>query len=274
MNERVLMTGVNNAPPQNLPDGVEQVVNIVANVLGDSATAMYLFGSSVVGGLRPNSDLDFLIVVEQPLSEDMRRQLVTEIMKVSGRKALAGPARPVELTVIVKSNLVPWRYPPRREFQYGEWLRADFEKGHLPQPVNDPDLAVIITKVRDHGLALLGLPAKELFEPVDIEDMRRATRESLPTLMADFHGDERNVLLTLARMWLTLSTGKVVPKNVAAEWAIAHLPTEHQEVLELARCAYLGECTDDWQRYEQQAKEVAGFMEQAIQQLLSTDNNS
>jgi aminoglycoside 9-adenylyltransferase len=268
------MTGVNNALPQNLPDSVEQVVNIVTDALGDSITAMYLFGSSVVGGLRPNSDLDFLIVVEQPLSEDMRRQLVTEIMKVSGRKALAGPARPVELTVVVQSEVVPWRYPPKREFQYGEWLRADFEKGYLPQPVHDPDLAVIITKVRDHGLALLGVSAKELFEPVSIEDIRHGTRESLPTLMADFHGDERNVLLTLARMWLTLSTGKVVPKDVAAAWAIAHLPTEHREVLELARCAYLGECTDNWQLYEQQAKDVAGFMEQAIQQLLSSRNDS
>lgn len=268
------MTGVNNAIPQNLPDGVEQVVNIVTNVLGNSVIAVYLFGSSVVGGLRPNSDLDFFVVVEQPLSEDMRRQLVAELMKVSGRKALAGPARPVELTVVVNSDLVPWRYPPKREFQYGEWLRADFEKGHLPQPVHDPDLAVIITKVREHGLAFLGSPAKELFEPVTIEDIRRATRESLPTLMADFHGDERNVLLTLARMWLTLSTGKVVPKDVAAKWALDHVPTEHQEVLELARCAYLGECTDDWQLYEQQAKGVAGFMEQTIRHLLTSRNDS
>src|SRR6266540_352922 len=33
-----------------------------------------------------------------------------------------GPARPVELTIVVQSEVRPRRYPPRRELWYGEWL--------------------------------------------------------------------------------------------------------------------------------------------------------
>lgn len=51
--------------------------------------------------------------------------------------------------------------------------------------------------------------------------MRRSVGEALPDLLpdllTDLVGDEHNVLLTLARMIMTLHTGAVVPKDVAAE---------------------------------------------------------
>ncbi len=36
--------------------------------------------------------------------------------------------RSLEVTVVNRNNVVPWRYPPRYEFMYGEWLREEFEK--------------------------------------------------------------------------------------------------------------------------------------------------
>lgn len=42
------------------PDGVPQVVGVVRWSLGTSIVGAYLFGSSTVGGLKPQSDLDVL----------------------------------------------------------------------------------------------------------------------------------------------------------------------------------------------------------------------
>jgi hypothetical protein len=48
--------------------------------------------------------------------------------------------------------------------------------------------------------------------------------DELPSLVADLESDTRNVLLTLARMWTTVATGRIVSKDAAAAWALERLP--------------------------------------------------
>ncbi len=33
------------------------------------------------------------------------------------------------MTLAQKEAINPWHYPPHFDFQYGEWLRTDFENG-------------------------------------------------------------------------------------------------------------------------------------------------
>lgn len=251
-----------------LPERVPEITTIIKHILKDNVLSIYLFGSAVMGGLKPNSDLDFFVLVEQPLSDKVRQQLVTELMKVSGRKALHGPARPVELTIVKRLAVIPWRYPAEREFQYGEWLREEFEQGHWPKTFVDPDLAVLISKVRNNSLVLIGKPAHEAFDPVPIQDIHRGIEVSLPVLLNDLYGDERNVILTLARMWRTVSTGEIVSKDQAALWALERLPSEYRAVLDLARKAYLGECRDDWQPFKEQVNAFSLHVQQVIKDML------
>ncbi len=59
-------------------------------------------------------------------------------------------------------------------------------------------------------------------------------------------GDERNVVLTLSRIWYSAITGKIAPKDVAADWAIKRLPAQYQPVLLEAKQAYLGQKKITW----------------------------
>ncbi|WP_197711199.1 nucleotidyltransferase domain-containing protein [Azospirillum brasilense] len=55
------------------PRSCEQTVAaaaVVRDILGDAASAAYLYGSAVAGGLRPNSDLDILVVTDRSLSDE------------------------------------------------------------------------------------------------------------------------------------------------------------------------------------------------------------
>jgi len=56
---------------------------------------------------------------------------------------------PIEMTLVEKAAINPWKYPPHFDFQYGEWLRESFEKGIIEpwQTYEMPDLAVIIMQV-------------------------------------------------------------------------------------------------------------------------------
>ena len=122
---------------------------------------------------------------------------------------------------------------------YGEWLREQFDKGAIPEPTYDPDLAILLSQLRENSINLFGPEATEVIEPVPMTDIRRAIKESLPGLIASIEGDERNVILTLARMWLTSSSGRICSKDQAAEWAIPKLAKEHATLLEKAKKAYL-----------------------------------
>ncbi len=94
---------------------------------------LYLYGSAVLSGLRPNSDLDLLMVTERSLTVDEREGLVGFLFQFSGRRATVTPGRPLELTSVVRDDVVPWSYPPTCDFVYGEWLRTEFTDGRLPQ---------------------------------------------------------------------------------------------------------------------------------------------
>lgn len=177
------------------------------------------------------------------MTVDERRTLVERLMQISGSRAMSGPARPVELTLVVQSDVRPWRYPPCVEFQYGEWLRADYERGAVPEPAESADLTTVLAMARQAGRDLLGPPIATLLDPVPAADLRRASLDSLPELLVDLETD-RNVVLTLARMWFTLATTEFAPKDVAADWALERLPAELHRPVTYARDWYLGRAPD------------------------------
>ena len=78
------------------------------------------------------------------------RELIDGFLAISGSRAtaIAGPARSLEVTIAVRSDIVPWRYPPRLDFQYGDWFRPEYARGELaPWESPHPDLAIVLTTV-------------------------------------------------------------------------------------------------------------------------------
>lgn len=251
-----------------IPDEATQAQSIIEAVLGDSIVGIYLFGSAVVGGLKPNSDVDILVAASNPPTLIQRKTLVAQLMSSSGAIGNSQAKRPLELTVITVSDVVPWQFPPRAEFVYGEWLREEFEAGNVPEPVRDPDLAIVLKKVIDNSLPLYGTDAASLFEPVPLTDIRMAIRDSLPNLLAETAGDERNVVLTLSRMWLTAATGDIAPKDIAAQWAEKQAPADYALLLRYAREGYLGQVEDRWEDCREDFEALASYMKKSIESCL------
>ncbi|MEC1771843.1 aminoglycoside nucleotidyltransferase ANT(9) [Schinkia azotoformans] len=254
---------------EKIPKQAMQALKIVEELLESSIVGVYLFGSAVNGGLRINSDVDVLVVVNHSLPEVTRKKLTDRLMLISGKIGNTDSVRPLEVTVINHSDFVPWLYPPRNEFTYGEWLRSEFEKGQIQEPTSDPDLAIVLAQVRKNSISLFGPDASDIFAPVPMTDIRRAIKDSLPGLIEGIKGDERNVILTLARMWQTVSIGEISPKDVAAKWALPRLPKEHSTLLDLARKAYRGEHFDKWEGLDSEVTALVNHMKNSIESCLS-----
>ena len=246
-------------------DQIEAVVRALNAALEPGILrGVYLYGSAVDGGLGPDSDLDVLAVADRPMRPDERQALVERILPLSGRATRPASWRPVELTVVVESDVRPWRYPPRLELQYGEWLRDAFMGDDPPGARPSPDLAILLTAVRAAARPLLGPVAERLLDPVPPADLRRAMLNELPQLLMDLEADTRNVVLTLARMWTTSVTGDVRSKADAAAWVLERLPAAHRPVLELARAAYVGERLDRWDDQRDAARAYVDFVADRI----------
>jgi hypothetical protein len=71
-------------------------------------------------------------------------------------------------------------------------------------------------------------------------DLVRAVVGMVPALLADLEDDTRNVLLTLARIVVTVETGEIVAKDEAADLVIPRLDEGCAAVLRRARDAYHG----------------------------------
>lgn len=241
----------------------------IRSILRDALLAVYLHGSAVSGGLRPQSDVDLLAIVDCPMADEQRRDLLAALLRMSGRHPRpVGEPRCIELMVFLRADIAAPDFPARAEFIYGEWLRDTFECGGLPLPMSDPENTLVLAQARQEAVPLFGPDAKELLPSLPPEQIRRAMRDALPSLGDSLQGDERNVLLTLARMWRTSATGDFITKDAAATWAASQMPDEEADMLIYAREAYLGKVKDDWQDRQTASERTAAFLRQRVSELL------
>ena len=253
-------------PYLDLPskEQLKQTASRIQVLFPKELTGIYLYGSAALECLRPESDLDLLIFINRPLTESARASLTQELLCLSGRPH--SDRKPIELSVVNRHAIDPWRFPPRFEYMFGEWLRTDMENGTVPQPFSDPDNVLLLWQARLHAIPLTSQsPAiDKLIAPIPFEEIRRAIRGALPNVLASYKGDERNVLLTLSRMWYTLDTGKFASKDQATLWAEGKVPAEHASLLRLARDAYLGNTSDRWDDQEDNVLCLLAFMRRAV----------
>jgi predicted nucleotidyltransferase len=253
------------------------IVELARTVLGTDLAGVCLHGSAVLSGLRPTSDLDLLVITRRVTSEVQRHALGSGLLDLSprppwlanvlGGTATSRPGYPVELSVVAQAEVRPWRYPPRREFQYGEWLREQFERGEIGVPAPCPDLAIHLSVALQADAPVFGPSPRELLDPVPAGDVARASLGGVPDLIADLEWDTRNVILTLARVWTTLVTGEIRSKDAAADWVLARLDRRDQPVLARARAEYLGAEVRGWADAWPQVQAYVRHVTEALDQL-------
>lgn len=240
---------------------IKDSLDLLRKILGPDLLGVYLYGSSVVGGLQKYSDIDLFVVTNRATTSEEKRQLIASLLQISGLY-MKSSKRPIEMTLVDKAMINPWRYPPQFDFQYGEWLRDCFEKG-ITEPWTTyamPDLALIITQVLLQSQNLWGQEPAQLLARVPYRDFMKAMLHDVDRLITDLEHDTRNVLLTYARIWSTLETDAIRSKPAAADWVINRLPKKYQPVMKRAKSICIGVENEHWDDIETLIKPCADFM--------------
>ncbi|MDH1176647.1 aminoglycoside adenylyltransferase family protein [Achromobacter mucicolens] len=248
------------APPIAIAAQIDDARRVIERHLGTRLAAIHLFGSAVAGGLQPHSDIDLLATVTEPPDTATLHALALELLTVSAPPGQSPSLRALEVTVMTLQHTVPWRHPARRELQFGEWLREDLLAGIVEPPMQDHDLAIVLTKVLGHSIPVVGPPADQILYAVPRQDLTRALLDTVAQWNhpEDWADEERNIILALARIWYTAVTGEIASKSDAATWLLERIDPPHRPILSKAHAIYLGRATDDLA--ERHARETAAFI--------------
>ncbi len=240
---------------------------LLKKILGTNLFGVYLYGSSLVGGLQKYSDIDLFIVNNRVTTLEEKTQLIASFLQISGIY-MKSSKRPIEITIVEKAAINPWQYPPYFDFQYGEWLRESFEKGIVePWLTHEmPDLALIVTQVLLKSQTLWGLEPEQLLVHVPYHDFINAMLDDVDRLAADLEDD------TYARIWSTLETNAIRSKPAAADWVTNHLPKVYQAVIKRAKSICIGLENEHWDDIKELIKPCADFMVNKINAQISLIN--
>ncbi|MBI4225639.1 DUF4111 domain-containing protein [Candidatus Roizmanbacteria bacterium] len=191
----------------------------VGKVLGDEVIGIYLFGSLTYGDFNPDrSDIDLLVVVKYPLAKG-KIKLLKKFHVDLGKKYPKWAKRhessytPIDFFKNILPPTKPRPYFGSGKFypkaQYGnEWLINNY----------------LLYK---HGITFMGPDFKNLVEPINIEDVKKACIRDLhkewkpkindQTWLEESH-HQAYIVLNLCRILYTIKNDLVTSKKVSASW--------------------------------------------------------
>jgi len=206
---------------KRVPDSAVQQLRRLVSALREALPTLagvILHGSAATTGFEPRrSDLDVLAIVSADPGTAALKHAGQAILHVSG------DPHPLEISVLLASDVQHWHHPCPHLLHFGEDHRARFEAGlFVPQSATDVDLAMHVVVAKARGIVLLGsFPLSELPE------VPRA--DFLDAILADFAWvsvqDEdlsdyeiSNACRTLAY----LREGLVLSKSEGRRWCADH----------------------------------------------------
>ena len=185
--------------------------------LGDALLGVYAGGSYALGSYEPGrSDVDVTAVVAEPLAPEAKRALVAALR----HEALPCPARGLELVVYPLATARSGGDEPGFELNLNTGARMDFRADEAPGDIEGFWFAIDRSILRDHGVALHGPPAAELFAAIP-----RATLLPLLAESVRWHRDSdvplgSDVVLNTVRGLHFAEHGQWISKPAAAAWLL------------------------------------------------------
>jgi streptomycin 3"-adenylyltransferase len=183
-------------------------------VVGPALIGVYLHGSAALGGFRPGvSDVDLLVVVENPLQQPSVLGDVTRVLQESHESA---PGRGIEASVILG------------EVARAGGHRLDFELHVCTDPNDpkvvdgaghpgDPDLILHMAVCRQSAITVFGPNPAAVFAEVDLELVVGQMISELTWSLG--HGSEAYAVLNACRARFYLETRMFCSKLDGGLWA-------------------------------------------------------
>ena len=231
--------------PQEIVPVLRQHAQILLGVLGEKLTGIYIHGSAALGGFTfMQSDLDYLVLISNPLTQEERKKLANSFLKIYGKDA---PAKGVEMSIVIKGFVGKnFRYPTPYEFHMGD--KEQIRLHGLPHKIEmtDPDLSAHFTITKKRGLCIYGKSIDEVFTEVpqkyylasvalDSEDSFKNIQEKTGSAYCVV---PQYAVLNFCRVLAFIDEHLIISKTEAGEWALKNLPKKNHPIISAALQEY------------------------------------
>jgi predicted nucleotidyltransferase len=212
------MSVVAPTPYPDLNNVLRELVESVQAVLSDNFVAACLQGSFAVGDFDRHSDVDFIIVTGEELSDDQVQGLQTGHERIFSLDC--GWAQHLEGSYFTKEIL-------RDYSQRGKQLWY-LDNGHRSLARSDHCNTVVVRWIlREHGVALAGPAPATLVDPIPVEILRQEIKKTISDWGRKILAEPEQfnnrfyqgfIVLSYCRMLHDLHAGRTSSKRTGAEW--------------------------------------------------------
>ena len=206
-------------------DILEELLKSIRSVLGGHFIGMYLEGSLANGDFDQDSDIDFVVVTDDDVSENLFLEL--QIMHEHIATINSWCAIQLEGSYISQHAL---RHHDPEHALHPNIERGDGER--LKMVYHDEPWIVHRYILHERGITLIGPNPKTLIDPIAPNELQRAMLPTLHGWAAGIlnnpkeiisRGYQSYIVLSLCRILYTLQFGDIVSKPKAAKWAKENL---------------------------------------------------
>jgi len=215
------MSATHPTPYPELNAVLRELVESAQAVLGNNFLTACLQGSFAVGDFDRHSDVDFIVAVEEQLSDDQVHALQTMHERIYGLDCEW--AQHLEGSYFPKDILRRYSQRGKQLWYLDHGSRSLIKSEHC-------NTVVVRWVVREHGITLAGPDSATLVDPIPVAMLRQEIMEIMhgwgqQILAEPDHINNRFyqtfAVLSYCRMLHDLHTGCVGSKRAGAEWAKA-----------------------------------------------------
>lgn len=215
---------------------LQTLLEQVQATLGSQFVGMYLEGSLTGDDFDRDSDVDFVVATDEPVSGEH----FLALQALHDRIATLDSPWAIQLEGSYVPRLALRRYDPAHA------LHPNIERGlgeRLKLAKHDASWVIHLSILRERGITLAGPAPNTLIDPVGPEQLRQAMLAVLRSWAAPLlanpariqgRGYQSYIVLSLCRILYTLEHGTIASKRVAARWAQASLGPAWAYVIERA----------------------------------------
>lgn len=215
-----------------IDDLLSNFVEQSKKILQENLVGIYLHGSAVMGCFNPEkSDIDLIIVVNQPLLDSVKREYMDMVVKYN----VLTPAKGIEMSIVLRDVCKPFVYPTPFELHFSsmhlKWYKDNPQEYIRKMRGDDADLTAHFTVLNKRGTCLYGAPINSVFAKVPNDDYMDSIWNDIASATDNIDEDTMYLTLNLARVLVYKEEGLVFSKKEGGEWAIKHLPTEYHKLV-------------------------------------------
>lgn len=218
---------------------LQSIVDATVDTLGDNLTGIYLHGSLAFGCFTwENSDVDYIVVVNAPLSSAQRLNLMARTTAL----VPDAPPKGLEMSVVLAAHCRGFLYPTPYELHFSNMYLARYrqnpEEYCVTMTGDDHDLAAHFTVIKARGKLLYGPPIDSVFGDVPPAFYLDSILRDITESAENFASCPVSTILNLCRVMAFCRGSGILSKEEGGRWALESLP-DFSPMVSDALAAYL-----------------------------------